>query len=146
VTGNGTTQKTIYCAFSQKRDVGRSCLLKYNFDMANWTPIRVITLFLALWGAIAPAMFAVPAATMTVQMSASIDCTSGDCDCCPNSGMGQNPCPTICVGAMSFAVIPNDSDVLSAHSLDENWLDGHPALDGHSIPPEPPPPKSTSQR
>jgi hypothetical protein len=114
--------------------------------MANGMPTRIMTLFLALWVVIAPAVLAAPAAATTAHMSATADPASGDCDCCPNSTIDKHLCPFACLNSMAFAITPKPGGAAVIRSIPDKWRDSNLALDGRSDRPEPPPPKSSSPR
>ena len=117
----------------------------YNFFMMEWTPRRMIALLLGLWVAFTPAVFAVSAAAMTVQMSMSTDAASGCCDNCPNTEADRNSCTSICLSVSLFATMA-EHDNLSPAVFHMDHRPGRPlALWGRFSRPDPAPPKSLSR-
>ena len=114
------------------------------FVMMEWTPNRIITLFLGLWVALAPAVFAVPAAAMTLQMSISDDAGSGCCDGCPDADADCNVCALMCLNLVPFATIAEHGKLGTAVLHDDHWPGRDLALLGRVSTPEPAPPKPIS--
>jgi len=98
---------------------------------------------LVLWLAIAfsPAAFAVPATTMTLQMSMSSDDGCADCDCCPKAKTDRSACPLICANALSFAAVFDQPHIVFIAFSAKHRLTVSQALLDHISSPDPPPPK-----
>jgi hypothetical protein len=111
--------------------------------MRNLTPKRFIALLLGAWVALAPAMFAVPAAAMSVQTSMSDDAGSGGCDACPEGDVDRGICVLMCFNATLLATIAEPGKLDSG--FDDSHEPGHhPALLGRLSTPDPAPPKAVS--
>lgn len=112
----------------------------------DWTPTRIIALFLALWVALAPAVFAAPAAAMTLQMSMASDPDSAGCDSCPDAKANRGICALMCVNAFLFAATAKHGNLVLIAVRDDHPLKRDLALSGRTVAPDPPPPKSVALR
>jgi len=105
----------------------------------------MIALFLGLWVAFTPAVFAVPAAAMTMQMSMSTDVASDCCDNCPDTDANRNSCTSICL-SVSLVATMAEHDNPSPAAFHMDYRPGRPlVLSGRLSPPDPAPPKSVSR-
>ena len=116
-------------------------LLPYNSLMMKWTPRRIIAHFLGLWVALAPAVFVVPAAAMTLHMGMSSGSGTGGCDGCPDAGTDGGFCALNCLNA-AMAATTTAGGELSHVSQDERWPVHHLPFADHLATPDPGPPKS----
>ena len=105
---------------------------------------RCLSLLLGFMVAIAPAVLAVPATAMTLQMSMSGDAGSGDC--CPGAKADGAACPMICANALSHATMPAPVSLVFQAFGKELWRSAFLPLPDHPRPPDPPPPKSATLR
>jgi hypothetical protein len=76
----------------------------------------MIALFLGLWIALAPALFAAPAAGLTLQMSTVHVGGSNDCDCCSDAKHNRDLCASMCANVLPFATLESD-DLVSTVAL-----------------------------
>jgi hypothetical protein len=109
--------------------------------MMVWTPNRMIALLLGLWIALAPALFAAPAAGLTLQMSIVDDVGSDDCDCCSDAKQNRGRCASMCVNILPFATIQSDH-LVSMTFRDDYALRHELTPSSRAISPDPPPPRS----
>ena len=104
---------------------------------------RIFAVFLGVWVALAPVMFAVPAAAMSVQTSMSDDAGPGGCDACPDNDAARDICKLMCLNALPLATITEqsrlDTDFDCLHRPGR-----HPAMLGRLSIPDPAPPKTVS--
>jgi hypothetical protein len=107
----------------------------------DWTPARIAALFLALWVALAPAVFAVPAAAMMSQMSMSSDPNSDGCDSCPDANANRSVCALVCVNAFLLATQAQFGNLVPVVFRDDHPLSRDLARSGRTVTPDPPPPK-----
>jgi hypothetical protein len=105
----------------------------------------MIALLLGLWVAFTPAVFAVPAAAMTVQMSTSNDAGSECCDNCPDTGADRNGCALVCLNVSPFATVAEHDNPSPGVFHMDHRLGRSLALSGRFSPPDPAPPKSVSR-
>jgi hypothetical protein len=106
----------------------------------------MIGLFLGLWIALASALFAAPAAGLTLQMSAVHVGASNDCDCC--SDVKYKPgdlCASMCANVLPVATLESD-DLVCIAFHDEYALRRELIPAGRAISPDPPPPRSIAFR
>ena len=108
-------------------------------------PNRIIALFLGLWFALAPALFAAPATGMTLQLSMAHDAASGVCDCCPDAKPNRGLCALMCANALPFATIQSD-DLVHVVFHDDYSLKRELTRSSRAIPPDPPPPRFIALR
>ena len=99
-----------------------------------------LAVFLALVVAVAPAVLAAPAASMTLQMTMLGD--SGDC--CPDANGNHTVCPVTCVNSLTLATIPDQPSIIVRAFGHGSWQSGSLAMTDRRRPPDPPPPKSAS--
>ncbi len=111
--------------------------------MQAWTSSRFFALFLGIWVALAPAVFAIPAAAMTVQTGMSDDAGPGGYDCCPEGDMERGLCSLMCFNATLLATLL-ERGTPSPITREEYRPARHPALLGRLSTPDPAPPKSVS--
>ena len=116
----------------------------------KWTPTRIIALFLGLWVALAPAMYAVPAAAMTPQMimsddgDDSADAGSNCCDGCPDTAADRAVCALMCLNLVSFTAIADQGKPGRVFFREDHWPGRDQALSGFLSTPDPTPPKLIS--
>jgi hypothetical protein len=115
--------------------------------MMVWTPNGMIALLLGLWIALAPApaLFAAPAAGLTLQMSMVDDVGSDDCDCCSDAKQNRDRCASMCVNVLPFATLQSDH-LVSITFHDDYALTRELTPSSHAISPDPPPPRSIAFR
>lgn len=106
------------------------------------TPLRIITLALGLWIAFAPALLAVPTASMAMQMSMSDGAGSGDCNGCPDAGMDRNTCAAMCANALLLAIVPERGNQGPIVFRAVDWPARYLTLTGRFLVPDPGPPRS----
>lgn len=114
--------------------------------MRNRTANRVLALMLGLWVALAPAMLAAPAAGMNAQMNMSESNGSGDCNGCPDAGMAQDACASMCANALPFVTMPDIGRMVPVDFRPIDWPGGYSPLVGRILTPEPGPPRSITLR
>lgn len=117
--------------------------MDYISRMMVWTGNRFLVLLLGLWVALAPALYAVPAAAMTAQISMSDDGASGGCDDCPEGDMERGLCALMCLNAVQFATTTEPGKLHGKFGSDHEPRH-HPALLGRLSTPDPAPPKPVS--
>jgi hypothetical protein len=105
------------------------------------TPNRMIALFLGFWIALAPALFASPAAGLTLQMSMVHDVGANDCDCCSDAKPNRDLCASMCVNVLHFATLQSDH-LVSIPFHGDYALRRESTLSSHAISPDLPPPRS----
>jgi hypothetical protein len=105
----------------------------------------MIALFLGLWIALAPALFAAPAAGLTLQMSTVHVGGSNDCDCCSDAKHNRDLCASMCANVLPFATLESD-DLVSIAFHDDYALRRELIPAGRAISPDPPPPRSIAFR
>jgi len=105
---------------------------------------RIFALLLGVWVALAPAMFAVPAAAMSVQTSTSDDAGSGGCDACPEGDVDRGICLQMCFNATLLATVLERGNKLSPIAREGYRPERHPAMPGRLPAPDPVPPKAVS--
>jgi hypothetical protein len=108
-------------------------------------PNRMVALFLGFWIALAPALFATPAAGLTLQMSTVHDVGSDDCDCCSDAKHNPDLCASMCANVLPFATVESD-DLVSIAFHDDYALRRELIPSGRAISPDPPPPRSIAFR
>jgi hypothetical protein len=113
--------------------------------MMVWTPNRIIALFLGLWIALAPALFAAPATGLTLQMSIVHNVGSDDCDCCSDAKPNRDFCASMCANVLPFATSESDH-LVSITFHDEYALRRELTPSSRAISPDPPPPRSIAFR
>jgi len=118
-------------------------LLPYNSLMNEWTPRRIIALFLGLWIVLAPPVFVMPAAAMTLHVGMSSGAGPGGCDGCPDNVTDGGICALMCLNA-ALAATATVGGELSHISQDERWPVRHLTFAGRLAAPDPGPPKSVS--
>ncbi len=111
--------------------------------MQTWTSSRFFVLFLGFWVALAPAVFALPAAAMTLQTSMSNDAGLGGDDCCPEGDMERGLCALMCFNTTLLATVL-ERGTPSPIAREEYRPARHPALLGRLSTPDPAPPKAVS--
>jgi hypothetical protein len=111
--------------------------------MMALTANRIFALFLGVWVALAPAMFAVPAAAMSAQTSMSDDAGFNECDDCPEGDADRSICTLMCFNATLLATVL-ERGKLSPIAREEYRPARHPALLGRLSTPDPAPPKAIS--
>lgn len=111
--------------------------------MMTRTPDHFIRLFLALWLALAPAMFAMPAAAMSLQTNTSDNAGFLDCDNCPEDDADRSICAQMCFSATLFAIVLERGTV-SPITCQGCQPARHPAMLGRLSTPDPAPPKAVS--
>jgi len=111
--------------------------------MQVWISSRFFALFLGFWVALAPAVFALPAAAMTAQTGMSDDAGPSGDDCCPEEGMERGLCALMCLNTAQFATI-EDPSKLPGKFGSGHELGHHPALLGRLLTPDPAPPNPVS--
>lgn len=111
--------------------------------MTGWRFGRLGVLLLGLWVALAPAVFAVPAAAMTLHTTIAGDAGAGDCDGCSQPEQDKDVCALMCLNA-ALSAVPVDPCKLPALGSDDGRPARHPALAGRLPIPEPAPPKAVS--
>jgi len=111
--------------------------------MMAWKAKRIFVLLLGVWVALAPAMFAVPAAAMPVQTSMSGDTGFNECDLCPENEADRSICTLMCFNATLLATLL-ERGKLSYIAHEEYQPARHPALLGRLSTPDPAPPKVVS--
>jgi hypothetical protein len=121
------------------------CVDSIYFVVMDWTATRCIALFLGLWMALAPATSIAPATAMTLQMSMSSDASSGECDCCPVDA-SNNICAMACVNVFFFAATPLQSNLVPVVLHDDHSVKRDIVRSGHTLAPDPPPPRSVALR
>jgi len=111
--------------------------------MTGWMANRIFVLFLGLWVALAPVVYAVPAAAMAAQTDLSDDAGPGGCDNCPKGDAERGICTLMCLNAVQFATTVEPGNL---HSEFGNGHEPghHPALLGRLLTPDPIPPKPVS--
>jgi hypothetical protein len=113
--------------------------------MMTWTLNRIIVPLLGLWIAIAPALLAVPAAGLTLQMSMVDDADPDHCGCCSDAKPNRDLCASMCVTALPFATLRSD-DLVAIAFHDDYALGRELTRSSRKIPPDPPPPRSFALR
>ena len=108
--------------------------------MTEWTPRRIIALLLGLWLALAPAVFVMPAAAMTLHMGMSSDSVAGGCDGCPEANTDGGFCALMCLNAALVATTTAGGE-LSHISRGEHWPPHRLVFVDHLATPDPGPPK-----
>jgi hypothetical protein len=111
--------------------------------MQVWISSRFFALFLGFWVALAPAVFALPAAAITVQTGMSDDAGPGGDDCCPEEDMERGLCALMCLNTAQFATM-EDLGKLAGRFGSGHELGHHPALFGRLLTPDPAPPNPVS--
>ncbi len=104
---------------------------------------RILALFLGVWIALAPAVFTMPGADMSLQASASDDSGFHICDGCPEDDAERSICSLICFNATLLATVP-ERGTLSSIAHEGHRPTRHPALLGRLSTPDPAPPKAVS--
>lgn len=102
---------------------------------------RILALFLGVWIALAPAVFAMPDAAMSLQTSMSDDAGFHICDGCPKDDADQSICSLMCFNA-TLLVAVLERGTLSPIAREEYRPARHPALLGRLSTPDPAPPKA----
>jgi hypothetical protein len=100
-------------------------------------------LLLGLWVALAPAVFAMPAAAMTVHTTIAGDADADGCEGCTEPEQDRRICALICLNAAQSAVLAEPGK-LPAQVHDGREPPGQPVLAGRLPAPEPTPPKAVS--
>src|SRR3990172_8121669 len=105
--------------------------------MMKWTPQRIIALALGSWMAFAPALHAVPMASiMTMQMSMSDGAGSGECNGCPDAGMDRDGCAVFCTNAIPFAIVAGCNNLGSVGFRVIKWQGRYSPLIGRILVPD----------
>jgi hypothetical protein len=112
----------------------------------DWTSTRIISLFLGLWMALAPAIFVVPATAMTLQMSVFGDANSGDCDCCRDGHANNIICMQACMNAFPFAAAAQYGSLVPMVMHNDHSAERDIVRSGHAFAPDPPPPRPVALR
>lgn len=108
--------------------------------MMVWTPNGIIALFLGLWFALAPALFAAPTAGLALQMSMIDNVGSDDCDCCSDAQPNRDLCASMCVNVFPFATLETDH-MFSIIFHEDYALRRELTPSSRTISPDPPPPR-----
>lgn len=105
------------------------------------SPKHILLLLLGLWFALAPALYAMPAAAMMAPDGIAMDSGSDGCSGCPDLDDDAAGCAQLCLAAAAFAIFPDSGRLLAAaHGC---CLPArHSALAGFYSGPDPAPPKS----
>jgi hypothetical protein len=109
--------------------------------MMIWTPDRFIRLFLGLWLALAPAIFAIPAAAMSFQTNTSDDAGFYECDGCPEDDADRSICALECFNATLLGIML-ERGTLTPITCGGCQPARHPAMLGRLSTPDPAPPKA----
>jgi hypothetical protein len=100
---------------------------------------RVVALLVALCVAVAPALYAAPAAGMTLQLNIG-NTVSHDCDCCPGTKPDRNICVLMCVSAVPLAT--TDASKLPVVAIPDDYAPKFELTPSSlATRPEPPPPR-----
>ena len=115
--------------------------MRYKFGMVRGMVTRFFVLFLGLWVGLAPAVYTIPAAAMTLERSQPDSDGAGGC--CPDADEGLSVCAQMCLNAAQFAM------TAELAVLPTIWDQGygpthHPALAARFTIPDPDPPRSVS--
>jgi hypothetical protein len=105
----------------------------------------MIALFLGLWIALASALTAAPAASLTLQMSTVHVGVSKDCDCCSDAKHNGDLCASMCANVLTFATLESD-DLVSIVFHDDYALKRELIPSGRAISFDLPPPRSIEFR
>jgi hypothetical protein len=112
-----------------------------QFEMMRWHAYRCIALFVGLLIALTPAVNA-PFATPIALQKGTPECVAyGDCDCCPKAKGEHAICSPTCAYTPLFAATANHGDSVVFTLDGQRWPFGELRLRGHSLSPDPPPPK-----
>lgn len=113
--------------------------MRYNSGMVRGMVTRFFVLFLGLWVGLAPAVYTIPAAAMTLEMSQP-DSDGAD-GCCPDADKGLSVCAQMCLNATLFAMTAEHAVLPTI--WDRSYEPGHhSALAARFTAPDPGPPKS----
>jgi len=111
--------------------------------MRKSSPRSILALFLGLWVALAPAIFAVPAGAIPVQMNMSGEAGPGGCDACPDGDAAQGFCKLLCLNVIQLATLTEaggpGARIAAGHQPGRHLL-----LPGRHSTPDPAPPKAVS--